>query len=179
MILRDSTVSRVHLASPVGDDVDQFLAAVNLSRSLHDPWVSPPDTPEAFAEYVCRFSGDRNRGYFVRLSATDEIAGVINVSNMIHGALCCGFLGYYAMVPHNGAGLMKEGLHLVLADVFGRLGLNRVEANIQPGNAASLSLVEACGFRLEGFSPKYLKIGGQWRDHQRWALLSEEFQHGR
>ena len=58
---------------------------------------------------------------------------------------------------------------------FGRLGLHRVEANIQPGNTPSLRLVRRAGFTREGFSRRYLKIGGRWRDHERWALLRESW----
>jgi len=71
---------------------------------------------------------------------------------------------------------MTEGLALVLDQAFGPLGLNRVEANIQPGNTRSSRLVSQLGFRLEGFSPRYLKIGGRFRDHERWAVLADEWQ---
>ena len=66
-------------------------------------------------------------------------------------------------------------LRLVLGRAFGRLRLHRLEANIQPDNAASLALVRRIGFRREGFSPRYLKVGGRWRDHERWALRSAQW----
>ncbi len=56
---------------------------------------------------------------------------------------------------------------------FKELGLHRLEANIQPGNLASIALVKRLGFKQEGYSQRYLKIGGEWRDHERWALLAD------
>ena len=59
---------------------------------------------------------------------------------------------------------------------FRSLGLHRLEANIQPGNAPSIALARRCGFACEGFSPRYLKVGGRWCDHERWAIRSETWQ---
>jgi ribosomal-protein-alanine N-acetyltransferase len=85
-----------------------------------------------------------------------------------------GYLGYFAFKGHEGQGLMKHALKLVTKHAFGQLRLHRLEANIQPGNVASIGLVTACGFRQEGFSPSYLKVAGRWRDHERWALVKGE-----
>ena len=77
----------------------------------------------------------------------------------------------YAFAGFEGRGLMTQALNAVVRHAFTNLGLHRVEANIQPGNAASIALAKRCGFQLEGYSPKYLKIGGRWRDHERWARV--------
>jgi ribosomal-protein-alanine N-acetyltransferase len=84
---------------------------------------------------------------------------------------CSGYIGYYAFAGHEGQGLMRAGLRAVVRQAFGAMKLHRLEANIQPGNVASIALVAACGFSKEGYSPRYLKIGGRWRDHERWALV--------
>jgi len=93
----------------------------------------------------------------------------------VFGNLRSAYLGYSAFVPHQGRGHMFEGLGLVLRHAFGTLGLHRVEANVQPDNARSIALVEGLGFRREGYSPRYLKIGNRWRDHVRFAMLADEF----
>ena len=102
------------------------------------------------------------------------MAGVFNLSEIVRGGFQCAYLGYWAFSPFDGKGYIREGMELVLRHAFGPLGLHRIEANIQPGNARSRALARAAGFRLEGFSPRYLKIGGEWRDHERWAITVED-----
>ena len=74
---------------------------------------------------------------------------------------------------------MTEAMGLGLRFAFEGLGLHRVEANIIPDNRPSIALVKRHGFRKEGFSERYLKIAGSWRDHDRWALTVEEWNGGR
>ena len=61
------------------------------------------------------------------------------------------------------------------AHAFKAMKLHRVEANIQPRNVRSRALVKKLGFHREGVSPRYLKINGRWRDHERWAILAEDW----
>ncbi len=103
------------------------------------------------------------------------IAGYARLSQIVLGGFRNAYLGYSAFVPFAGTGLMTPGLRLVLREAFGPIGLHRVEANVQPGNERSIALVERLGFRREGYSPGYLKIGGRWRDHVRYAILAGEF----
>ena len=101
--------------------------------------------------------------------------GVINLNEIIHGALEGAFIGYYGAVGYENQGYMSERLSLVLKHAFRKLHIHRLEANIQPNNTRSSALVKRCGFHLEGFSPRYLKIAGRWRDHERWAINYEDW----
>jgi ribosomal-protein-alanine N-acetyltransferase len=165
----------VLLEKPSATRQREFLAAVHRSRCVLGSWAAPPSTPSAYRAYVRRLRQPTHVGHFLVLRATGELVGVINLNEIVRGSFRGAYLGYYGFVPHIGRGLMREGLRLVLRRAFGELGLHRVEANIQPGNTASRRLVRRLGFRREGFSPRYLKIAGRWRDHERWALLAEEW----
>jgi ribosomal-protein-alanine N-acetyltransferase len=130
---------------------------------------------EAFAAYLKRLKQPAYVGYWVQTEAND-LAGVININEIVWGTFLSGYLGYYAFVPYTGRGYMTEGLRAVVSHAFRRLRLHRLEANIQPDNEPSRRLVQRLGFRHEGFSPRYLKVAGRWRDHERWALLREDWQ---
>ena len=149
-----------------------FLAAVAASGDLHKPWITAPNTPAKFRDFVKRANTPQNQAFVVCRKDDGALVGVINVSNIIRGLFKSAFLGYYAFSGHEGQGLMKEGLRAVVKHAFTKMKLHRLEANIQPGNAPSIALVKACGFRMEGFSPRYLKVRGQWRDHERWAITA-------
>ena len=165
--------SRVYLRAPAADDERAFLAAVRRSRSLHHPWLKAPGTPKEFRAWLQRMSEPGQHPFLVCRRDTDAWVGVINISNVVLGLFRSGYVGYYAFAGQQGQGLMRDGLQAVLRHAFRTLKLHRLEANIQPGNAASVALVRACGFAKEGFSPRYLKINGRWRDHERWARLAD------
>jgi [ribosomal protein S5]-alanine N-acetyltransferase len=169
------TGRRVYLRRPRESDRDEFLRAARASRDLHRPWVYAPETSGQFDAYLLRCRMESERCFLVCRRDDDAIVGVFNLSQIAYGFFQSAYLGYYAFEPHAGLGLMGEGLELVLRHAFRELKLHRLEANIQPGNDASKRLVERAGFRYEGYSPRYLKIGGRWRDHERWAITREDW----
>lgn len=164
------------LEKPSRKRIEEFLAAVKRSRKLHGRWASAPLTEEQFDAYLKRMRKPAHVSYWV-CTERGELAGVININEIVRGLFCSGYLGYYAFAPHHKHGYMKRGLGSVMSEAFGPLGLHRLEANIQPGNKASRHLVQSLGFRLEGYSPRYLKIAGRWRDHERWAITAEEWRN--
>ncbi len=155
-------------------DADEFSALARESRSLHHPWLFPPERPAAYTAYASLLIDNPARAGFLVYERPDgRIAGFININNIVGGNFLCGALGYGAFAHAAGRGLMSEGLGLVMDQAFGPMGLHRLEANIQPANKASTALVRRAGFRLEGFSPDFIHIDGAWRDHERWAITSE------
>jgi ribosomal-protein-alanine N-acetyltransferase len=99
----------------------------------------------------------------------------MSLSQIFRGGFQNAYLGYYIGAKHAGQGYMTEALRLALRYAFEHLKLHRLEANIQPANVASIALVKRAGFIREGYSRRYLKICGRWRDHERWAMLAEDW----
>jgi [ribosomal protein S5]-alanine N-acetyltransferase len=167
--------ARVALRVLERSDREPFLALARESRELHRPWTYPPERSDQFDDLYAR----SRRDDFVcllacRVEDARAIAGVFTISQIVRGAFQSAYLGYYANQRHAGQGLMREAMEQVLEHAFGPLALHRLEANIQPDNQASIALARGAGFRLEGFSPRYLLIGGQWRDHERFAITADE-----
>jgi ribosomal-protein-alanine N-acetyltransferase len=160
------------LHPPTPADAAPLIAAHRASRAFHTPYVHPFTDQSGFDTWFASLSSSTNESFVIRDSATKDIAGVINLSQIIHGNFRSAYLGVYAMSSHAGRGLMTEALRLTITHAFETLALHRLEANIQPTNEKSRALIRRCNFRQEGYSPAYLHIAGAWRDHERWALLN-------
>jgi [ribosomal protein S5]-alanine N-acetyltransferase len=166
--------SRVELRDLVLADREAFLEMVRESRDLHRPWTYPPERADQFDDLVSRTVRDDFKCLAAVLVEDGDLVGIFTVSQIVRGYFQSAYLGYYANARHAGKGLMAEAMALVLDHAFGPLSLHRLEANIQPGNAPSIALARGAGFRLEGYSPRYLLIGGRWRDHERYAITADE-----
>lgn len=170
----DAQGSRVGIRRPTEADCDQFIALMQASERFHEPWVDPPKTAEKYLSYLKTRQAPGDDGFLICEVRTDKIVGVINLNCIVRGAFHSAYLGYYVGAEFARRGYMGEAMRLVTHYAFTRMGLHRLEANIQPQNVASIELVRKCGFRKEGFSPRYLQVMGQWRDHERWALLADD-----
>lgn len=170
------TGEHVHLRRPRASDRDAFVEAARRSRRLHHPWVTAPDTTEAFDAYLARSRRRATRDNLLVCRNDDDdgaLAGAVNISEIVRGPFQSAFLGYYAFVPLAGKGYMGEGLELVVGHAFEELGLHRLQANVQPANVRSCEMLRRHGFRLESHSPRYLFVGGAWRNHLGFVRLRE------
>jgi ribosomal-protein-alanine N-acetyltransferase len=156
-------------------DAAELIRGNQESRDLQHPWAAPFVDEAGFDAWFGRILTGPHVGLVARETAAGRIAGVVNLIEIIYGPFYRGaFLGYYGLIGMGGRGLMTEAVRLAVRYAFAELGLHRLEANIQPGNRPSIALVQRLGFRLEGLSPRYLRMDGDWRDHERWALLADE-----
>ena len=173
---------RLALRYPVPQDEAAFCALVAASGEVRPRWVPGPQGPDGvdaawwFQRTLELNEDERNVRLFVFRRSDDALLGTMNLNEIVRGAFQNAYLGYWIGDPHLRQGYGAEALALALEVAFETMGLHRVEANIQPDNEASRALVRAAGFRLEGLSPRYLKIGGAWRDHERWACTLEDYQ---
>lgn len=160
----------LYIRKPERSDLEELSECYQNSEIFHRPWSYPPKNVRAYLEEEHR--------YLVCLQATGEIVGTFNISAIIRGHFQSAYLSYEVFHPHQAQGYMRAGIRLVLKQAFEELNLHRLEANIQPGNKASIALVAKAGFVKEGLSKNYLNIGGKgWKDHERWAILNPKWRN--
>jgi [ribosomal protein S5]-alanine N-acetyltransferase len=171
---------RVFLRKPTARDRRAYIAVRRRSAPFLRPWEPRPSAKSTatrqFVAWVAAARGGRHEKLLLCRIEDGPILGAINLNEIVRSPAQSAYLGYWVGAPYARHGYMTEGLALALSHAFQVLGLHRVEANIMPRNRPSLALVRRAGFRREGYSPRYLKIAGRWRDHERWALLAEGWQ---
>lgn len=155
-------------------DGSDLIRANFESRSYHAPWVQPFLDRDGFENWFGQLLTGPNVSLIAHEEQTGGIVGLFNISQIVWGGFRSAYLGYFGMAAFARRGLMTEALHQAARHAFMEICLHRLEANIQPSNRASIALVRRVGFRKEGYSPQYLRIAGEWRDHERWTLLSSD-----
>ncbi len=102
----------------------------------------------------------------------DQVVGTVSLQNVRWGAFLSCELGYKFDQRFWGKGYAREGISKCLWIAFQELGLHRVEAQVLKGNLHSKRLLYRLGFEPEGVRKQNVKIHGEWRDHELYALLS-------
>lgn len=106
------------------------------------------------------------------------VVGQVSVSTIVRGSVSSAQIGYWIAEEYAGRGITPLAVMLATDYAMRSLGLHRIEICIRPENHASLRVVEKLGFRYEGRRLNYIHINNRWRDHDCFALTSEDIPQG-
>lgn len=166
---------RIFLRKPKPADFSQFAELMKKSAAPFRGLLSTFKGRRQFNEYLQRCEREDFFGFLICRREDGAILGNMNLFHIVRRNVRFATIGYFIGAPHVRQGYATEALQLLLRFAFRKLKLHRLEASIQPHNKPSIALVKRAGFRFEGCSRRLVKIGGKWRDHERWAILAEDW----
>ena len=144
-------------------------------------WSAPP-LPDLDAAAVLARSIDEGRrsGALLQWAVTrrgeDRLVGTCTLAAINRTHRRCE-IGYALGRAHWGLGVMREALPAVLRFAFESLALHRIEADVDPRNAASIGRLRQLGFRLEGELRERYFMGDEVQDSHIYALLRTDAPH--
>ncbi|HEY9182191.1 MAG TPA: GNAT family N-acetyltransferase, partial [Gammaproteobacteria bacterium] len=138
-------MSPVHLERPSARRERDFIEAALRSRALHRGLVTAAATVADYRDYLDRTRRDDRASFFVVAEDSAALVGVVEINDIVRASQGFGMLAYYAFTPYAGSGLMRAGVTLAIEAAFGDLGLDRLDANVQPTNLRSVALLERLG----------------------------------
>ena len=145
-------------------DAEELAALLLANRAFLEPF--DPPRPDDFFTPRAQRARIAARGHLYGIVDGDALAGTIALSNVVQGAFRSANLGYWVARERNGRGLATQAVAEIVAEIaFGELRLHRVEAGTLVENVASQRVLEKNRFTRIGVAPRYLLIGGAWRDH--------------
>ena len=100
-----------------------------------------------------------------------RIIGTVSLRNIMHGSYNKCEIGYKLSSAYQGQHYASEAIRRVIWVAFTEMGIHRLEACCLPDNEASIRLLEALDFELEGRMRGYTQIQGQYRDHLLFSLI--------
>ena len=154
----------------------------NDVRSENREWLSPweatipilpggsPQDPTQLPSYfqmvrTLNSEARQGRSFSFAIWHQRNLVGQISLGGLIYGAMRGGHIGYWIDKNYANRGFTTQAVTAVTEFSFTSLDLHRIEINVRPENAASRRVAEKAGYIFEGERPRYLHIGGTWRDH--------------
>lgn len=92
---------------------------------------------------------------------------VVEYQGSAIGKAGCWRLGEIGIILHPGhwgQGLAHEALSAAIPHAFGALPMDKIVADVDPRNSASLALLARLGFRETGRAARTLQVGDEWCD---------------
>lgn len=160
--------------------------AAALHAGFGDPetmrfWDSLPARDVGETTERIRWSCAADRQFHLMFAITDradhKLIGMLNYHDR-RPAIRRLAVGWMLLRPWWRQGIMREAVPALLDHCFRQLDANRIEARIEPANAASVRLATWLGFQREGVMREWLLVDGKARDAAMFALLRADWSAG-
>jgi len=155
--------ARLKLRSARPDDLEAMHAVLSDPRATRW-WSTPPHD-----------SLDQTAAWLDSMIANgpDNPDFVIERDGVVIGK--AGFwklpeIGYILHPDHWGLGIAAEAVGASINHVFSTHALDELIADVDPGNAASIRLLERLGFVQTGSAKATIEVGGVWMDSLFYSL---------
>ena len=158
------------------EDAEELASLYRANRDFLAPFepVRPEDffTVEGQLDRLAQQLADDTHPFAILDG--EQIAGTINLFNIVRGALEGGTIGYWVDGTRNRRGLATGAVGDMLAYAFGDAGLHRVEAATLVDNLPSQRVLEKNGFERIGLARRLLRINDEWRDFFLFQRLADD-----
>lgn len=159
---------RLILRSARPDDLEAMHAVLSDPRATR--WWSTP--PHETLEQTRAWMDD------MIANGPDQPDFVIERDGVVIGK--AGFwklpeVGYILHPDHWGQGLAAEAVGASIEHVFATSSLDELIADVDPGNAASIRLLERLGFVQTGSAKATIEIAGVWMDSLYYGLSRDRW----
>jgi len=169
VLRRLAPADRAEFARVMNLSRDHLAAAVGLWRD--------EETVDALFERQLEMAraGDERGGGWRRVGVLGDgkIAGGFNLNGITRGLTFEADATWWLAADQVGRGLAVEGARAMVEHAMGDLplglGLHRVQAAIQPGNARSRKVAERAGFSLQPGATVSIRLGARWELHEMHA----------
>ncbi|HSE31261.1 MAG TPA: GNAT family N-acetyltransferase [Pyrinomonadaceae bacterium] len=169
---------RVRLRTIDESDIDH-LHAIFSDPKVMRYWSTPPLESLAEARALLKEIQTLNQEgtmlkWGVALKPTDTVIGTVTLFNL-ERTQGRAEIGYAQALAYWGHGYIHEALQALLTYAFEEMKLRRLEADVDPRNAASIKTLERLGFQREGFLRERWHVGGEIQDALFYGLLEREW----
>jgi RimJ/RimL family protein N-acetyltransferase len=173
--------SRLCLRSLSAADVDDFYEVFSNPEVMRY-WSTPPlpnreASSKAIAEIHDGFKRHELLKWGIALPAGDKLIGTATIFHPDFTNRRAE-IGYALGRAFWGNGYMHETLTAVINYAFADLNLHRIEADVDPRNAASVRTLERLGFQREGYLRQRWHVNGEIQDALFYGLLRPEWNNG-
>jgi RimJ/RimL family protein N-acetyltransferase len=135
-----------------------------------EPWTELAQAEESVQAIMAAHADGSEARFGIELLSTGELIGNVGLHHFFEQNRRCE-IGYALASRHWGQGYASEALRAAIRHGFDALGLNRIEADIDPRNIASARVLEKLGFRKEGHMPERWIVFGEFADTVNYGLL--------